>query len=341
MKEINQRLFFLDWLKSISIAALILIHSLSYFTDQKLIFEIWNYLHFVVVAFVFASAYILYLKYQTGFKDLQKAGYWIGKRLKRLLVPYYIYLFSHYFLWWFFPNFFKGLGLQNNRPFFIKSLFLIGGVNHNWFVLLFIQLTLFFPILIYLKNHKKFLYYLLFLNSCFFSIYFINFRPTGENYRFLMFFPWLLVYFIAFFFAFFDQRKKDYQKYLVFFTLLAFSLFIFQKNLFFDSNYVLIQKKYPPDIYFLIYGLMTCFLLIFLSQLKFLKLNFSKKIINFLAGNSYSLYFIHYLVLDPLINFKKSFSPLEIFVLVFLISVFIVYFINKSKNFILLSLKQG
>jgi surface polysaccharide O-acyltransferase-like enzyme len=50
---------FIDFVKAVAILSLIVIHFLAYHLDTKINFLIWNWLHFVVVAFVFAAGYLL------------------------------------------------------------------------------------------------------------------------------------------------------------------------------------------------------------------------------------------------------------------------------------------
>jgi peptidoglycan/LPS O-acetylase OafA/YrhL len=341
-----QRIFFIDFIKAVAIFFLILIHCFSFYLGNNVILKIWNFSHFVVVAFVFASGFVLFDRYRKGFKNFNHIFHWYFKRIKRLLLPYYIYFLSHCFLYVLFPSLFKQY-FKNEKYFFIKSLTLVGGLNHNWFVFLFIQLSFLFPFLIFLKNQKKFFYYLFFSFCVLFGILSINFfKFKNESYRFFMIFGWLIVYFISFELVDFYRKKSEeilMKAFFLFSLSLALFLYFFDKDLFLNSNYLLVKIKYPPTIFFIFYGLVVSFLLPLISGWQIFKLLFLKKIINFLANYSYNLYFIHFLILDFLANFKNSINPLLLFVFVLLTSSMFVYILNylKIKKYFLLSFKKN
>ncbi|GIW62373.1 MAG: hypothetical protein KatS3mg090_0199 [Patescibacteria group bacterium] len=52
------RYYPIDFLKAISILVIIVLHYLSYSLSDKFLFNLWNWLHFVVTAFVFAAGYL-------------------------------------------------------------------------------------------------------------------------------------------------------------------------------------------------------------------------------------------------------------------------------------------
>src|SRR3989344_4225583 len=75
--------------------------------------------------------------------------------------------FCHFILMIVFPTIFSGNGLKLNFDFILKSVFLTGGIDLNWLVLLFIELALIFPIMEYISR-KKSLATFYFLLSTFF-----------------------------------------------------------------------------------------------------------------------------------------------------------------------------
>lgn len=303
-KEIH---FHIDFLKSVAIIVLIIIHIFSYYLNDRLIFNLWNWLHFVVPIFVFASGYLFVSVYKKYFLSTKGFLLWIRKRLIRLLLPYYFFLFLHYFLWLFFPHFFQGLGLLKDLKFILSSIFLFGGVDFNWFVLLFVQLTILSPLIVFsLKNRKRLLMF--FLTSVLFSLYFFFFKFPYQYFKWAMLIPWLMVfYFGVFSFLIEDKLKKTNVKKFYILMCIIFS-FIFLFFYFYQPNIVFIENKYPPNLAYLSYGLAINYLLVFLSSLYSLTNKFLKEGIVFLSKNSYNLFFFHYLSMDFVFKLNRNFN---------------------------------
>ena len=142
----------IDILRGIGLFCVIFIHALAYYLNDITAHVFWNYLQFAVQIFVFCSGYIFFVKYlpQTNFNWLQ---YFI-KRVKRLLIPYYIFLAL------FLPIVFFTEPKKFQIPYIIDNLLVKDGIDINWLILLFIQLTLVTIFLKYAINKKKLLFYL-------------------------------------------------------------------------------------------------------------------------------------------------------------------------------------
>ncbi len=244
-KRVQHRLLPVDFLRSVAIIGVIVTHVYSYNLTNATNYAIWNYLHFVVVAFVFCSGFVMTAKYQYVLTDVTKIFVWYKKRFVRLLIPFYLYLFVHYTLWFLFPHFFSGLGLEKSPAFLLQSLLLIGGINLNWLPLLFIQLTILFPLFIFLIRKRNFLIcYVVFaiMTTLFFTI---QTFPYGY-YRLVMWIPWSLILLLA---------MKNSKKYILF-SAISFTLFSILYMLFqtLHRSLTLIDHKYPPDFYYLSYA---------------------------------------------------------------------------------------
>ncbi len=292
-----KRFYHIDFLRAISVIIVVIIHVLSYNLNNSVHYFYWNYLNFVVTAFVFCSAYVLEVGHGKKINTSNELITWWKKRLSRLLIPFYIYLLFHYLLWIIFPNFFTGSGLQKSLSFLIKSIFLYGGVDANWLPLLFIELALIYPLLKAIQKNKKLLIlYMAFslLITGFYTYSTIISQSLYRYYRSLMIIPYSLVALLAMRLV----NKDSFKKYLViiFFSLLSFLILLFFWPIL--GKISLFNQKYPPNLYYLSYSLMLTLVVILFSYCKIFQINFVKKFIVFTSAEAYTLFFVSYLVLD-------------------------------------------
>ncbi len=291
--------FPITFLKALSITGIVVIHFLSYHLSNPTLSTLWNWLHFVVPAFVFASGYLVIPKAQKRIKDLKFAFLWLKKRLVRLLLPFYLYLATHYLLTLLFPSYFKAPWLKKSGEFILQSILLIGGVDFNWFVLLFVQLALITVFLAFIWK-KKPLIWVFILISFFSSLAFYSLRPQYNTFRWTMILPWSFVYILGG--MVFEVEKKIKRKnlfYFLNFLTFLFIFFSFRPNL---SRLVLTQHKYPPNLLYLSYGISATFFLLLLSKLKIWDLSMIKRLLNFTSKNSYTIFFTHYIAIDFIFN---------------------------------------
>ena len=90
----KKRLSEIDDIRGISIILMILIHTNVYFLGNKISYLTLELSQFAVVAFIFCSAYLFYLKQQTyGLVDFTRH---LWKRVKRLVIPYYFFFAIYY-----------------------------------------------------------------------------------------------------------------------------------------------------------------------------------------------------------------------------------------------------
>lgn len=282
MKKNKERIFLIDNLRGISIIAMMIVHAASYFLRDKTTYFIWDNLEWVVPVFIFCFFYVL-LEKEIYRNNINWFDYF-KKRLKRLLIPYFVFLFFYFLIVYFFD--FKKFNLN----YFLSNIFLYGGLDFNWLVLLFVYFTFLTPVFfkIIKNNFLKIAYFILIILS---SIFFIFYKI---NYRLIMWLPWsFYLYLIPLF------QKKDNKKILLI-TLLSFFLFLFLRffELNIGHNLSQFSNKYPPTLYHLVFGSFWIGVLYFLLRKKEIK------ILNFFSVNSYSLYFIHIMVLYLSVYFK-------------------------------------
>ncbi len=328
-----------DILRAFGIIGIILIHILTYNLGSPINKFLWNNLQFVVISFVFASGFVLAYFYENAFTSISKILSWYKKRFIRLLVPFYLYLILHNVLWLAFPDIFSGLGLSKSIDYFVKSALLFGGTNYNFLVVLFIVLTLLFPLFTNFFNRKKILYFYVFV-SIIITLIFTFFGSPYSLYRFTMWIPWSLVLIFAMYIAIkskMDKNTIDTNKRYLFFGTLFFILFLglyvlnsnMGKSLFFYSH------KYPPDFYYLFFGLFLTCLSLLIGKLEIWQNKFLKQIYLFISKNSYYIFFIHYIILDAVLVLARENlffkNPFIQFITIFFSTIFIILILNRIK----------
>lgn len=295
----------IDFLRAVSIIGVIAIHVLYYnLTSQaNTTTAIWNYLHFVVTGFVLCSGYVL-LRKTDSLQTFAGTLGWYKKRLIRLIIPYYVYVIIHIALISFLPNFFSGLGVKANSSYFFQALLFSNSVSISWLPLLFVQLTILFPFLIFLLRKNLLYIYLIFSLAITFLI---TVKPFPFNYYEYMFIPWSLITLLAIYLFKVEKSKLNFSRHLLFLGIVSGIIFAILSFLwiFLHRPMYLIDNKYPPNFYYLFYGVFATMLILYVSKFSiFLR----KGIVNFytyVSKNSYSLYFIHYIVLDFVVESRK------------------------------------
>ncbi|MBI3619910.1 acyltransferase [Candidatus Roizmanbacteria bacterium] len=275
----------LDFLRGIAILVMIFIHSLAYYLSRPAVFTLWNYSHFVVPVFIFVSSTLFFQKDRPA--SWPQTLSYIKKRLFRLLLPYYIFLAFLFGLYFIFEK------THLTGDFIFRSLLVIGGVDINWMVLLFLLTAIIMPLLSYLACKRR-----LFFNAVgavsVVSTVFLLFYRVAFDYRVAMLLPWLTVVFFGYYFPLW-QRQKKIKFVLPILIGIHLGTYILLKYL--HLSLVLFDNKYPPNIYYLSYGLsVTIVLNYFINSKAFLSLPV-KRLLNFISKNSYSVFFIHFLVI--------------------------------------------
>ena len=175
----------------------------------------------------------------------------------------------------------------------MKSILIIGGVDINWLVLLFLFFAFLMPFINYSFKKKKLLFILYAVTSCASLILFIAYSPSF-SYKWIMWLPWSQIVLFSLFFVLYEKRRF----FLPVLFLILFFLFVvsYQIERFIHHHTGLFQNKYPPNLYFLLYGMCAIIVLYFLTRFVLLNKQMTS-IIHFFSRYSYSLYFIHYIVL--------------------------------------------
>lgn len=271
-----------------------------------------------VPVFLFCS---FFLFFQKDFSwSISNYFSYLKKRFVRLIIPYYI------FLLFFMPLIFLKEPKRFSFDFIWQSISIQGGVDISWLVLLFLQLTLLVPMLFALKKKVPIFFYCYIASACVFSAV-IVFVHYPYSYKQIMWMPWsILIYFTAIFAKHMQQKKFIGISGVFSFALYILFIFILQglhHSLSFYDN------KYPPNFYFLIYGVFSILLLWIFGKWKW---GIVGKFFTFLSIYSYSIFFIHYAVLYFVIHTfdLRNLNAPTLFLAVLLPTIAIQWGINKE-----------
>ena len=126
----KKRLPELDDIRGLSIIVMIMIHTNAYFLSNWWSATTRDISQFAVVAFLFCSSY---LSIQKPFpQSPSELLPYVIKRLKRLVLPFFIFFTVYIALMKF------GIGKSFPLKYIVESYLLIGGIDFNWLVLLFV-----------------------------------------------------------------------------------------------------------------------------------------------------------------------------------------------------------
>ncbi|MBI3887543.1 acyltransferase family protein [Candidatus Microgenomates bacterium] len=131
-----QRTQLIDTLRGLAMLVMILTHTTVFFLQDPSANFLWNWSHFAVPIFVFCSVYLFFQK-----SLYDKIAFWsfVKKRFVRLLIPYYWFLLFFLIILFFTKP--ETLSIK----YLLQSIFVIGGVDINWLVLLFMMITIILP----------------------------------------------------------------------------------------------------------------------------------------------------------------------------------------------------
>ncbi len=310
----------IDFLRGLSIFVMILIHTNAYFLHDPVAKLLWDYSQFAVAAFIFCSAYLFFQR--TIHFDWKTVLQYVRKRIGRLLLPYYIFLIFWFPLIWF------GEPKKLTPSFIFRQLTLTSPENDiSWLVLLFISFVLIMPFLALVKSRMRWGFYLYFLAGFLSSLIFLFYTPP-LSFKLTMWLPWSTV--IVFGFYTVNSNKKQW-----FFpaTIIgSLILFIMLRSIQQAAGHSLIQydNKYPPNLYHIAYGIFSISLLYFLFTKGFLNVPVTRPLLVFFSRYSYSIYFLHYLIIFFITVFLKhvSFTWITLFLTVLTTTLSIQWLLN-------------
>ncbi|MEO6508576.1 MAG: acyltransferase [Patescibacteria group bacterium] len=317
-----QRVVELDILRGIGIFSVLLIHSTVLYTSNPIAFFLWDINQFAVQLLVFCASYIYFIREKTieTFSFLQ----YFKKRILRLVQPYYIFLAAYFLVLFIFQK-----SIFSKPYFILQSTLITGGVDINWLVLLMLQFALLFPVLSFLKQKFKLGFYFLLAASIASAIWLL-FHKIPVHFKVVMWLPWISVAFYSLLFVKFKNNIRFLTASFAVMLVLFVGLHILQSNL--GHSTKMYDNKYPPNLYFLVYGMMVIPFLLILNHIGLFRNIYMQQFLTFLSKNSYSLFFLHFLVLFFLqrLEIHKKLEWLGFFGLVLVVSVTAQFLINKA-----------
>ncbi len=323
----KKRYLEIDILRGIAILAMILIHTSYYFLNNKAALFTWKWSQFAVPIFIFCSSFLFFQKN----KDLTSISFgYFKKRIIRLAYPYFI------FLSFFLPLVFLVNPETITRKYVTQNILLTGGVSINWLVLLFLYMTIIFPLIVICFKRYKPIFIIYSIISVASTCLLIFYKSPFPN-KDIMWLPWSVIPLFTLFFVL-NEHKKNILLYTAFFSALIFAVSYYVITIT-GHNLGMYENKYPPTIYFLSYGTLMIALIYLLSKL-LIKSKIIRKTLSFFSMHSYSIYFIHYTSLVILTELIKplKFNWITFSLVVLSATVTIQIGINKA-NIMLLSNK--
>jgi len=291
IKKPRQRNMAVDILRAVSILLMIVLHINPIFPKLYFTGWVWSWGQWVVPAFILCSIAV-------DTSDIRNASdylRYLWKRGIRLLIPYYIWLFTYLSL----------MVLVGHKTItgdmILKNLTFTGGSDFNWMILLFIYITLALPFLRKLvdKSESASLVVLL-LSMTTSALYLSNRSYWNSSYRWWMVIPWYgITVGILLFLKWW--RTKRWGHIAAFFTT---NIGIFVYWYLYLQNYNITTHtyyhKYPPDLYYFTFSLWTVMLVYVLVSLnvhRMQKFDVVMRFLTYVSTRSYAIFFVHILVL--------------------------------------------
>ncbi len=284
---------YIDLLRFVGITLIILAHVYP----PNILFQLRT---FDVPLMIFVSG----LSYSN--KKIDKFWTFIFKRIKRLLIPVYLFL-SIYFVIVFILKYFNiDFGVATKHV--IGSYLLLDGIGYVWIIRIFLIIALLTPVFIYVnkKITSNILFFILIISGILLYESVIQ-NHIGVNFNFVKNYVYEG---IGYSFLFLIGLRIKNMSYLSLKKLLSAICVIFICSIiyFYRSGFAGIipfqSYKYPPHAYYILYGI---FMSIFLWTFKF---NISPKIVtqiynkvSFVGSNSIWIYLYHI----PLIQITAKF----------------------------------
>lgn len=305
----------IDHLRGIGILVMIVTHALVPYLNDKYAYLIWNWSHFSVPVFIFCSASLFFAKHE---KIPAHPGVYFIHRIQRLIKPYYLYL-------GFLIIFYYSIGQKISFDFLFKSLTISGGADISWLVLLFVVFSVLLPVLSLIRTKSSRLFYAFFIVSFLSSVLLLWYVPPIQ-YKWYFWLPWASIAGYAYIFP--TVKKNAYILMIFTLFLTVGSFFILQTN---NHSTMLFNNKYPPNLFYLSYGMTLVGILYYLSGYILNRVHKISQIISFFSKFSYEIFFIHYLLISIFVYLhipSKISSPLFILVVLTVSSVMQISFNN-------------
>lgn len=312
----------IDILRGLGILTIIFIHVTSWYQFDPTARFIWNWGQFAVPVFVFCSTYLFFIKKL----DYQKDGFlnYTLKRLRRLLVPYYVFLAFYYLIF-----LIKDPRLIVGKEVLQSITLTSPGQQINWAVLLFVYMFLITLFLIISWQKSRVFFVVFSVLSVFSSVLFLSYS-WPFNYKTIMWLPWSLMILFSWVFAKFEKGKFFYPLTILGTGGLFVVLYLIKVST--GQSLTFFSNKYPPNLYYLSYGMFGTALVYWLSTKNVFKP--FEKAINYLSLHSYNIFFIHLWLVVAFSQFTdiRRFVWWQLFLIILLLTLSMQFLIMQMKS---------
>lgn len=279
----QNRAEYIDQLRGFAMIAMIANHISAYLLHLPFAKFLWNIGEVSVPVFIYCSvaSYLISSKRHFSWSN------YIPKRLKRLLIPYWIFLGVEAI------RIYLQEGKIVELNWMIKNILLIGGMDLNWLVLLFIYLLFVIPLVVLLnQDHIKGFWSLMI--TCVLISTMGLFVDLHQLSRLVMIFGWTIIVGVS---ILLEQtnlsiKNKTFGVFGLFLTYIVSHFYLFNTG----QKLFQYDHKYPPDIYHITWGALGMILLVSLFK-KYQEKLIGKRILKFFSIYSYPIYFTHNLLL--------------------------------------------
>ena len=316
----SERIDYIDFLKFLGLTGIIIAHVGS----PRWAFMLRN---FDVPLMVILSSLLGAAAYQRcKISKVSSFDYFV-RRIKRLVIPVWIFLFFY------FAVHFLLLQKVFSLKYYISSFLLTKyGIGYVWVILAYLYSALAIPFWAEINFSKKSVFCLLMAYIIYEIAYYLHIGTTNKF--IITTFYYILPYGGLLTFLGFNYNRMDKRKYIV----LGISIVVFFiSGLYYLQHYGALQNvqlaKYPPRCYYLSYGIAVSFALLIICE----KVEFAfykNPIIKFIAAHSMWIYLWHIAVLVVYKTLRLPKAWVIKFLIVYSVSTVIVYIINSLLDLI-------
>lgn len=329
----KQKVKIINYLRGLSILAIILIHIIAWhdnailtvYTKVFALFELRDLLEFFVVAIVVCSGFSLYFRYSKLPLTSKEVFQFYKKRFKRILIPWWVFLVILFSIHYVIRLVFGVELVELSRHYILSSFLMIGGIGFGWLIALMLILALAFPWLNYLYGKMSKLLLFGTISAAYIAslvlfevehIHIFDIAINLSNINSLIIFAvpfvlgWSIIYLIGFLLV--DlYNKPEFRKNLLQLTFGSIIIFISVNMIYtllnLEKHFYL--NKYPPTPEFLAFGMMgTLLALLFFFNYENLMDKYTRKFLLFFSRNSFWLFMWNALTLSFFIPLLASFE---------------------------------
>ncbi|MBR3969086.1 MAG: acyltransferase [Clostridia bacterium] len=316
----KQHIYYIDFLKFIGLVLIIFAHINA--PGWALAIRTFDVPLMVIVSSFLASK--SYAKYENQGKfPIQ----YLIHRIKRLAVPTWIFLLLYFSLHFLFTKELFSL------KYYISSFCLTRyGIGYVWVILIYIYSAILIPLFNKFKLSSKFIIsilaiYILYETTCFLKL--------GENNILIdTIFYYIIPYGCLTFLGYnYDSFSKKVIHILLITSFALFIILAFIMWYIHGSPQSPSIAKYPPQLYYLSYGIFVSFLLLQFCKRYNLKI-YKSKLVNYISRHSLWIYLWHIITLKlyKILNLPQIWY-IE-FVIILVSSLFITFVVNKLLDLI-------